>query len=132
MLKTACDRCGREPRFGEYFQGGLCWRCTDQLIKERQEESDSQIPSGEEVEFHVVMGGSGRWIARRLTSKDADHPMTGKPIFTGHVPRRVENKGEIITRQIARKWRNREYAGYADLNAAPNGGSAFNITVKKP
>jgi hypothetical protein len=76
------------------------------------------------VEFEVIRGGSGRWIAREVLSRYSNGRVeTYGQVFVGHVPARVERPemDEVIARQIKR--------GGVPGIVPPGGGMEFTIMV---
>lgn len=84
------------------------------------------------IEVTIIMGGSGRWIAREIISRAPDgRPSRTGRVWTGHVPRRKlrpdQRPGDIVARQI----RNGRVAvaTWDQIAAAPRGGSTWEQTV---
>lgn len=83
------------------------------------------------TKFEVVMGASGRWVARRVISDLGNGKYTvAPPAFTGHVPVRKLDKrtkpSSIVERQLRRKVAAGETSPW---NNGPRGGSSFIITL---
>lgn len=125
-----CKVCGAEKRFGQFWPDGLCPKCEAERFMDRQRQAAAGLAG--EIQFDVTYGGSGRWIAWRITGGNPDRPSVGLPAFVGHVPRRAEQKEVVIRRQIERAWRQGEFAQQYEVDAAPRGGSSFRITVSAP
>jgi len=125
-----CKVCGAESGLGEFWRDGLCRRCEAERFMASQRQAAAGFAG--EVEFEVTYGGSGRWVAWRIAGGNPDRPFVGLPAFTGHVPRRAEHKEAVIRRQIERAWRLGEFAQQYEVDAAPRGGSRFQITVRAP
>ncbi len=81
------------------------------------------------AEFEVILGGSGRWVAREVLSRYSNGKIakTGR-VFSGHCPKKVphEQKHEVIKRQIRRAVQGGQTASVV----APRGGSNFVVTVE--
>lgn len=80
--------------------------------------------------FEVVVGASGRWVARRVIEQYANGKVkVGGPSYTGHVPVRKMGHAAaraVIERQLRRKIATGETARPGD---GPRGGTAFIVTL---
>src|SRR5690606_3530600 len=82
------------------------------------------------TKFEVVMGASGRWVARRVVSDLGNGKFRiAEPAFAGHVP--VRKMGHAAARVvIERQLRRKVAAGETSpWNNGPRGGSSFIITL---
>lgn len=82
------------------------------------------------TKFEIVMGGSGRWVARRITADLGNGKYSvAPPAFTGHVPVRKlgpnVSPSSIVLRQLRRKIAAGEVAQWHE---GPRGGSSFVLT----
>lgn len=82
------------------------------------------------AKYEVVLGKSGRWIARKVAEEFANGRVRVEgPTFTGHVPVRrtgFEKAREIIQRQLRRKLAAGETS---QPGTGPRGGTSFLLTL---
>lgn len=82
------------------------------------------------AKYEVVMGSSGRWVARRVAQEFSNGRVRLEgPTFTGHVPvRKVgwEKARVIVERQLRRKVAAGETA---QPGTGPRGGSSFIVSL---
>lgn len=88
---------------------------------------------GEEggVEFEVIRGASGRWVAREVLGRFVNgRPSKFGRKFVGHVPRKLDGKDadDVIIRQI--KWQ--AAGGPTPSVTPPNGGGKWTLFVDIP
>lgn len=79
------------------------------------------------MEIKVVVGGSGRWIAREITGRYANgRPRMAGRVWTGIAPRHANR--ETVAACVSWAMRRGE-AGSAAVRAAPKGGWTFEAVV---
>lgn len=82
------------------------------------------------IEIQVIMGGSGKWIAREIITRAPNgRPGRTGRVWVGHVPLRKlrpdQRPADIVARQIRRG----RVATWDEITAAPRGGSGWEQKV---